>query len=815
MNARIRRGARAVSWRALATAPLVAVLIASGHGHAAETTTTAAASLPEPIAFIGHGAMFDHLGREVSPSIAFLSRAQDWYRSKLLADVKATDRQQFGLIERELSAGLALDPQARLVMNAHLIDWLAERAQTGLTPAMRGKLKLIRSHLRFQLDGPAATGPVQLREAYAAPVALQTRLLTNRMLNLKLPQVQPQLVTGNTGAAYRTECTNHGVPLPPNFNSGQWVSQGTIAPNDLFIVRGLSAEALTYTSAAPAGLCVALPRFSGNTVALDGIICMGQADPMGGRPKVCFWDNQQNDMSFSFPKNNPPAITQWAGGAELVDGQGGPCTNCHAGENPYIVHGPVLSALGPNASAPDWHDPIVGAGTGWAQNPGPMNSPPSCTLCHGSASSTNSVGRLPHLSNALGGYCNAVLRPSLGAGLVPTLAMFNGDMAAFTAERNRPRPPASMPLTSPGGVACTPNLMPGDTWYVPCNAGMTASCSPGIAAGASDYIACTPEISALLGWCGQPPANDASSRGDPHIVTFDGTPYDFQGAGEFVYLRNGSNVEIQVRQTPVATAAPVGPDGHTGLTTCPSINTAVAARMGKSRISYQPAPKVSAEPSSMELHIDGKLVRLPSGSIKVGDGLITRATIGSGLEIDFGDGTHLSVVQDYWPTNKVWYLNVDVTNAKSREGIAGAILDGQWLPLLPDGSPLGPRPASLAQRHFDLNKTFANAWRVTSASSLFDYATGTSTGTFTDLNWPPEKPPCTIKGSDIPPAKPVDIEVARRYCLKVEEKDLNEQCVFDVAGTGNTGFVNAYLTTQELRKKNAAQKKSGVQAAAR
>jgi len=122
-------------------------------------------------------------------------------------------------------------------------------------------------------------------------------------------------------------------------------------------------------------LCVALPRYyvanppaiPTDTVTLDGVICLGHSDPLdpGGRPKVCFWDNQRDDRAFSFPRGSDQSISQWAGGAELVNGSGGQCTNCHAGENPYIVHGPVLGGLGPLAMPPNWLRYGNVTATGW------------------------------------------------------------------------------------------------------------------------------------------------------------------------------------------------------------------------------------------------------------------------------------------------------------------------------------------------------------------------------------------------------------------------------------------------------------------
>ena len=73
-------------------------------------------------------------------------------------------------------------------------------------------------------------------------------------------------------------------------------------------------------------------------------------------------------------------------------------------------------------------------------------------------------------------------------------------------------------------------------------------------------------------WCTPP-----SLEGDPHITTTDGTLYNFQGAGEFVSLRDSDGAEVQTRQKPVSTTF-IGSDAYDGLTTCVSLNTAVAAR---------------------------------------------------------------------------------------------------------------------------------------------------------------------------------------------------------------------------------------------
>ena len=111
-----------------------------------------------------------------------------------------------------------------------------------------------------------------------------------------------------------------------------------------------------------------------------------------------------------------------------------------------------------------------------------------------------------------------------------------------------------------------------------------------------------PDIDTIKRWIegGRP-----NTHGDPHIHTIDGTDYDFQSPGEFTLLR-GEGMEIQARHTPVQTAAPLPPNAHTGLSSCPSINTAAAIRAGAHRITYEPNLSGQPDPNGMQLRIDGK-----------------------------------------------------------------------------------------------------------------------------------------------------------------------------------------------------------------
>jgi lysyl endopeptidase len=129
----------------------------------------------------------------------------------------------------------------------------------------------------------------------------------------------------------------------------------------------------------------------------------------------------------------------------------------------------------------------------------------------------------------------------------------------------------------------------------------------------------------------------------------------------------------------------------------------------------------------------------------------------------------------------------------------GAIPLGSWLPTLSDGSSLGSRPAALSDRFVDFNQRFADSWRVSQTDSLFDYAPGQSTDDFTLRNWPPEKPPCIVPNSKIPPTEPMHPDRAKSVCSRIINKVMRAQCVMDVTATGDPIFAKTYLTSQALR----------------
>jgi Bacterial Ig-like domain (group 3) len=316
-------------------------------------------------------------------------------------------------------------------------------------------------------------------------------------------------------------------------------------------------------------------------------------------------------------------------------------------------------------------------------------------------------------------------------------------------------------------------------------------------AGGSPAIEFLESLPSQNAWCGP-----TTIEGDPHLTTADGTHYDFQGAGEFVTLRDPDGMEVQTRQAPISTTFFPAPDAHDGLATCVSINTAVAAHVGDHRVTWEPNLSGVPDPSGLQLRIDGALTHLGPQGLALGAGGRVAPTDGGALQVDFPDGKTLLVTPQWWASQSKWYLNVDISHlglesdasGVSARGIAGSIVNGSWLPALPNGASIGPMPATLPERYDILYEKFADAWRVTDKDSLFDYAPGTSTNTYTMKDWPKQNPPCVVR--DEKPVEPASEAEAEAACRPVRDDSRHSDCVFDVRVTGNPGFAQTYLNAQ-------------------
>lgn len=231
-----------------------------------------------------------------------------------------------------------------------------------------------------------------------------------------------------------------------------------------------------------------------------------------------------------------------------------------------------------------------------------------------------------------------------------------------------------------------------------------------------------------------------------------------------------------------------------------SLNTAVAARVGKHRVTYQNNLGVAGSAEQMQLRVDGRLASL-SSPINLGAGnMVAKAASGGGIDITTSDGTAVTVTPLFWTNEGYWYLDIDVKNTPAREGTLGPVLAGDWLPRAPDSTSFGPMPAKLNDRHVVLNKNFADAWRVSKTTSLFDYAAGTSTANFTDTNWPPESgQPCRTSLPSNPPLKRMQPKLAQAACSGIKDKTLMADCLFDVTVMGDRSVARGYLIADKVK----------------
>ena len=265
------------------------------------------------------------------------------------------------------------------------------------------------------------------------------------------------------------------------------------------------------------------------------------------------------------------------------------------------------------------------------------------------------------------------------------------------------------------------------------------------------------------------------SNGDVHIGTIGDWAYDFQGVGEFVLARSADGAfEVQTRQSPLGDRDNV------------SINTALAVKAGGQRMGLY----IDVVSSTVRMTVDGVDVPL-SAPIPFGSGGVIVPS-SEGIRIDTGDGSHVYVIgMSYRGFN----LLVEPGPARSEGtvGLMGPLPEGAGYPALPDGSSVGQRTTDRHEDWVQLYQTLADGWRVTPATSLFDYAAGESTETFTRRNFPAEGDLIYI---DM--LTEAQLAAGEAACRDVADENLHRMCVFDVGVTADSGYGDLYETTITL-----------------
>jgi hypothetical protein len=266
-----------------------------------------------------------------------------------------------------------------------------------------------------------------------------------------------------------------------------------------------------------------------------------------------------------------------------------------------------------------------------------------------------------------------------------------------------------------------------------------------------------------------------SNYNDPHLTTLDGVRYDLQTVGEFTLLKSTTNdLEIQTCQQPF------------GNSTSVSVNTAVAVKINGQRIGFY------LNQGQLQVLVNGTTITLPDSTLyAIGQTLITRE--GDTYSLFTANNDVIQV------TSLNTLLNVNVGLADNRQGqIIGLLGNNNNNPTddfaLRDGTALG---GTLTTQQ--LYGDYANSWRITQANSLFDYAPGQDTNTFTNLNFPQNI--ITIDTLD-PTLKAQAEQIAR--AAGITDPNLLNDAILDIALTNNSPeFLQGYIALQRQATLNA------------
>lgn len=372
----------------------------------------------DPLRAVGHGAIIGADGVQLMPDREFILSAQDFYLDALLAAATALEPEHLQAFDRVQGTVDESVPD-RVLANALLIEWLATR----ISSADAARVGMSAGALRnFYIEKfIAVEGPLSL-------------LLRSRGLGIELAQkleqkgvlVLPDVESVN--AQYLQQCRDAGVPIPPPIRSAGWSEPVEIAGE--FLVPDAKAELMIHQSTEPEGVCMTLPRFGpleeggfSNNASLNGLICLGYESS-----NACFWDRRRGEI---YPRDEEIAIERLDSVA-VLGGDAGVCSDCHAGQNPFIVHPdkPAFANL-PRLNPVNWHQPLVPSN--WPVNPGPtalLDAVPSTQQCSGCHQAGATAGPFPDVSR-LPQYCSMVLANAMDAAASGTMPPAGWDRNDF------------------------------------------------------------------------------------------------------------------------------------------------------------------------------------------------------------------------------------------------------------------------------------------------------------------------------------------------------------------------------------------------
>jgi hypothetical protein len=251
----------------------------------------------------------------------------------------------------------------------------------------------------------------------------------------------------------------------------------------------------------------------------------------------------------------------------------------------------------------------------------------------------------------------------------------------------------------------------------------------------------------------------ATTVGDAHLTTLSGLLYDFQSTGDFDLLQSQSGFLVQARQV---SGAPTWPNA--------SVNTAVAARLGSSKVAVCSGPQ-RAIANGHVLSLSQGVTKLLRGGTQIllrGNSYLIRGARGDWVKVDVNGN----------------YLNVDVGLGQWPIRVRGLLVNANGNPnqLATRGGVVLTGPFSFK----DFYVRYGESWRVKPAQSMLNgCGKAKQSG----------RPARPFHARDLDPQTAAR---ARAVCTKAgARKDpLLDACMIDVAFTGRASAARVYASTR-------------------
>ncbi|MCH8531775.1 MAG: Ig-like domain-containing protein [Saccharospirillum sp.] len=264
------------------------------------------------------------------------------------------------------------------------------------------------------------------------------------------------------------------------------------------------------------------------------------------------------------------------------------------------------------------------------------------------------------------------------------------------------------------------------------------------------------------------------NNGDPHMTTFDGSKYDMMAVGEFTLAKN-TDMEVQIRTQPWRNLDNA------------SAAVAAAVQLGDTRVTF-----TQQAPWAERIRINGEIIDpLLLGRYPIEQADAQISLVGNTLQIAGRD--HLiSIVQ--YPSRQFLNVYVDLPDIENVQllpdtrGLLGRVSDNPMDDFTPRSSDAAIDPDNLDALYDD----FIDSWRITDATSLFDYAPGENTASFTDPAFPEFRRTIDDLATEERAFAEAVCEAAGVTNPSVEFNN----CVFDVGFTGEPDFAATARSAQ-------------------